>query len=83
MEHGELRLVWISTQTVVSVRLCEFNQCLFNSALYLSEGRELGCDAQVICIDEAPCSIMDWLIIGIYVEKSWGENTPMWQAILL
>ena len=34
-------------------------------------------------VDEAPCSIMDWLIIGVYVEKSWRENTPLWQAILL
>ena len=83
MKRGDLRLVTIGTQTVVSVVLCEFTQCLFNSALYLWEGRELGCDAQVICIDEAACSIMDWLIIGVYVEKSWEENTPLWQTILL
>ena len=44
---------------------------------------ELGCDAQVVCVDEAPCSIMDWLIIGVYVEKSTGDNTPLCQSILL
>ena len=33
----------------------------------------MGCDAQVICIDEAPCSIMDWLIIGVYVEELGRE----------
>ena len=74
MKRGDLRLVRIGMQTVVSVVLCEITHSLFNSALYLCEGRELRCDAQVICLDEASCSIMDWLIIGVYVEKSWGEN---------
>ena len=83
MKRGDLRLVRISTQTVVSVVLCEFTQCLFNSALYLWEGRELGYDAQVVCVDEAPCSIMDGMIVGVYVEKYWGDNTSLWQAILL
>ena len=45
---------------------------------------ELGCDAQVVCVDEAPSSIMDWMIIGVYVEKNWSETlTPLWQAIIL
>ena len=34
LKRGDLRLVRISTQTVVSVVVCEFTQCLFNSALY-------------------------------------------------
>ena len=45
---------------------------------------ELGCDSQVVCVVEAPCSIMDCLIIGVYVEKLGREHSsPMWQAILL
>ena len=77
MKRGEWRLVRISTQTVVFVVLCEFTQCLFNSDLYLWEGSELGRDAQVVCVDEAPSSIMEWLIIGVYVEELGREHSPV------
>ena len=33
----------------------------------------LCCDVQTLCIDEAPCSIMAWLTIGAYVEKSYEK----------
>ena len=77
MKQCDLRLVRIGTQTMISVVVCEFTQCLFNCALYLREGWVLGCYEPVVCVDEAPCSIMDWLITGVYVDKSWGENTPL------
>ena len=32
----------------------------------------LSFDARGICVDEAPCSTMDWLIIVVYIEKSLG-----------
>ena len=71
MKRGTLHLVSISTQTIVYVLLFDFTKCLFNSVLlYLGEGKLLGCGAQVVCVDEAPSSIMDWLIFGAYVEKS-------------
>ena len=37
----------------------------------------LGYDAQVAYVDEPTCSFMDWLIICVYVEKIWEENTPL------
>ena len=36
---------------------------------------QLGCDAKIVCVDEAPCSIMDWLIIGVYVEELGKERS--------
>ena len=32
---------------------------------------ELGCDAQVVCVDKAPCSI------GVCVESLGGEHSPV------
>ena len=76
MKRDDLRLVTISTQTIVSVVLSSPN----TSSIVFSTCKKVwnwACRAQVICIDEAPCSIMDWFIIGVYVEKSWGDNTPL------
>ena len=76
MKRCDLRLVMIGTHTVFAVVFCEFSSIVF-------EDWVRGCDAQVVYVDEDPCSIMDWLIIGVYVETNWRESTPRWQAILL
>ena len=41
------------------------------------EGRVLGCDTQIVCVDETPCSIMDGLIVCVDVEKDRGEKTTL------
>ena len=74
MERRDLRLVRVRTQTVVSVLLCQFAQCLLNSIFDFREGRVLGCDTQIVCVDETACSIMDGLIVCVGVEKDRGEN---------
>ena len=43
----------------------------------------MSCDVQGVCVDEASCYIMYWMITGVYVKKSWRYNTPLWQAINL
>ena len=75
MERRDLRLVRVGTQTVVSVVLCQFAQCLLNSIFDFREGGVLSCDTQIVCVDETPCSIMDGLIVCVDVEKDRGENT--------
>ena len=77
MERRNLRLVRVRTQTVVSVVLCQFAQCLLNSIFDFREGPVLGCDTQIVCVDETPCSIMDGLIVCVDVEKDRGENTTL------
>ena len=59
MKRDDLRLVRICTQTVISVVLCEFTQCLFYGIFDFEEDRVMGCDALVVCVYEAPCSIYD------------------------
>ena len=49
-KRHELRLVGIRTQTVASVVVCPFPQCLFNELFNFVEGRVLGYDAHVVCI---------------------------------
>ena len=83
MKRRDLRLVKVRTQTVVSVVLCQFAQCLLNSIFNFREGEVLGCDTQIVCIDETPCSIMDGLIVCVDVEKDRGESTTLGEAILL
>ena len=77
MERRSLRLVRVRTQTVVSVVLCQFALCLLNSIFDFGEGDILGCDTQIVCVDETPCSIMDGLIVYVDVEKDRGENTTL------
>ena len=64
MESRDLRLVRVRTQTVVSVVLCQFAQCLLN-IFDFREGGVLGCDTQIVRVDETTCSIMDGLIVGL------------------
>ena len=77
MERRDLRLVRVHTQTVVSVVLCQFAQCLLNSIFDFREGGVLGCDTQIVCVDETHRSIMDGLIVCVDVEKDRGENTTL------
>ena len=37
----------------------------------------------MVCVDEAPGSIVDRLVVGVDVELGWREYTTLWQAILL
>ena len=76
MKRRDLRLVRVRTQTVVSVVLCQFAQCFLNSIFDFREGGVLGCDTQIVCVDETSCSIMDGLIVCIDVEDK-GENTTL------
>ena len=41
------------------------------------EAGVLGCDTQIVRVDETPCSIMDGLIVCVDVEEIWGENTTL------
>ena len=78
MKRRDLRLVRVRTQTVVSVVLCLFAQCLLNSIFDFREGGVLGCDTLIVCVDETPWPIMDGLIICVDVEKEdRGENTTL------
>ena len=54
MECGNLSLIWVYSQTVSSVVLCDFLLCVFYSLLYRCEGRTLDCDTKIVCIDETP-----------------------------
>ena len=78
MKRSNLGLIRICSQIVDSVVGRQFFQCLFDGIFNFWEGRVLGCDAQVVCVDEAPRSFMDWLIIGVYVEEGWGKYTALW-----
>ena len=77
MERRDLSLVRVRTQTVVSVVLCQFVQCLLNSIFDFCEDGVLGCDTQIVCVDETPCSIMDGLIVCVDVERDKEENTTL------
>ena len=70
MERRDLRLVRVRTQTVVPVVLCQFAQCLINRIFNFREGRVLGCDTQIVCVDETPCSIMDGLMGWVQLVRS-------------
>ncbi len=40
-----------------------------------------GC--QIICIQEMLCLVTNWLVIRIDIEQSWGQNTTLWQTVVL
>ena len=69
MKRRDLRLVKVRTQTVVSVVLWQFAQCLLNSIFNFREGGVLGCDTQIVCVD------LGWADLCVDVEKDRGENT--------
>ena len=37
----------------------------------------------MVCVDEAPGSIVDLLVAGVDIEYGWYEYTTLWQAIIL
>ena len=43
----------------------------------------LRCDTQIVCAYEATCSVVERLVISVYVEKDGGQNTSLWQAVFL
>ena len=75
--------VWGCTQIVGSVVLCEVAQRFFNSCIHFYEIGLLGCDTQIVCVYEATCSIVERLVVSIDVEKDGGQDTSLWQAVLL
>ena len=66
MECGNLSLICVRSQTVRSVVLCDFVQCIFYSLFYLCAGYILGCDTKIVCIDITPRSRVDMLVVCIY-----------------
>ena len=82
MECRNLGFVWVCTQIVGSVVLCEFAQRLFNSCFHFYERGLLSCDTQIVCVYEATCSVVERLVVRVDVEKDGGQDTS-WQAVLL
>ena len=41
-----------------------------------------GRDIYIVCVDEAPGSIVDRLVVGVDVEYGWCECTTLWQTII-
>ena len=37
----------------------------------------LGRDTYIVCVDETPCAIMDWLVVGGDIEQIWCANTML------
>ena len=83
MERSNLGFVWVCTQIVGSVVLCEFAQQYFNSCFHFYERGLLSCDTQIVCVYEPTCSVVERLVVSVHVEKDGGQDTSLWQAILL
>ena len=81
MECRNLGFVWICTQIVGSVVLCEFALRFFNSCFHVYERGLLSCDSQIVCVYEATCSVVERLVVD--VENDGGQDTSLWQAVLL
>ena len=43
----------------------------------------LNCDTQIVCVYEATCSVGERLVVSVDVEKDVGQDTSLWQAVLL
>ena len=83
MECRNLGFVWVCTQIVGSVVLCEFAQRFFNSCYHFYERGLLNCDTQIVCVYEATCSVVERLVVSVDVEKDGGQDTSLWQAVPL
>ena len=83
MECRNLGCVWVCTQIVVSVVLCEFAQRFFNSCFHFNERGLISCDTQIVCVYEATCSAVERLVVSLEVEKDGGQDTSLWHAVLL
>ena len=68
-----LEKTWKTPGILVNLRSTDPVNGIFD----FREGRVLGCDTQIVCVDETPCSIMDGLIVCVDVEKDRGENTTL------
>ena len=78
-----LDFVWVCTQIVGSVVLCEFAQRFFNSCFHFYESGLLSCDTQIVCVYEATCSVVERLVVRVDVENDERPDTSKWQAILI
>ena len=78
-----LGFVWVCTQIVGSVVLCELAQRFFNSCFHFYERGLLSCDTHIVCVYEATCSVVERLVVSVDVEKDGGQDTSLWQAVLL
>ena len=83
MECRNLSFVWVCTQIVGSVVLCDFAQRFFNSCFHFYERGLLSCDTQIVCVYEATCSVVERLVVSVDVEKDGGQDTSLWQAVIL
>ena len=75
--------VWVCTQIVGSVVLCEFAQPFFNSCFHFYERGFLSYDTQIVHVYEATCSVVDRLVVSVDVEKDRGQDTFLWQSVHL
>ena len=93
MECRNLGFVLVCTHIVGSVVLCEFAKRFFNSSFSTStkegccfhfyERGLLNCDTQIVCVYEATCPFVERLVVSVYDEKDGGQDTSLWQAVLL
>ena len=83
MERRNLGFIWVCTQIVESVVLCEVAQRFFNSCFHFYERGLLGCDTYVVCIYEATCSAVERLVVSVYVEMDGRQDTSLCLAVLL
>ena len=63
-----LGFVWVCTQIIGSVVLCKSAQRFFNSCFHFYETGLLSCDTQIVCVYEAPCSVVERLVVSVDVE---------------
>ena len=77
VECRHLGFVWVCTQIVGSVLLCEFAQRFFNSCFHFYERGLLICDTQIVCVYEATCSVVERLVVIVDVEKDGGQDTSL------
>ena len=76
VECRNLGFVWVCTQIVESVVLCEFAQRFFNSCFHFHERGLLSCDTQIVCVYEATCPVVEMLVVSVDVEKDGGITLP-------
>ena len=68
VECRNLGFVWVCTQIIGSVVLCKSAQRFFNSCFHFYETGLLSCDTQIVCVYEAPCSVVERLVVSVDVE---------------
>ena len=83
VECSNLSVVWVCTHIVGSRVLCEVVQRSFHSCFHFCKRGLLSCDTQIVCIYEATCSVVERLVVSVDAEKDGGQDTSLWQAVLL